>query len=255
MKRVLLLAALFATSTLNAQNQDKPSAGLKTRDVAPAPAAASVNSADVAETQQQKLQLPTGTAVKMRLTEALSTDGNKAGDNFSGRVSEPVMFEGKTVIPVGATIEGHVTRVSSPRRIKGRPEISLHPEAVTFPDGKMLSMSAVIVDSQMDGTTVNDEGQIKGSGHTRGDLIEMGAGTAGGLFIRLRGAAHTAGCLTIGALAGGAKGAFIGAAIGGGAAAIHWLTKHHSTELPAGTELVMEISSPMTLSAGGGAGR
>ena len=112
---------------------------------------------------------------------------------------------------------------------------------VTFPDGRMLSMSAVIVDSQVDGTTVNDEGQIKGSGHTRGDLIEMGAGTAGGL--------------TIGALAGGAKGAFIGAAIGGGATAIHWLTKHHSTELPAGTELVMEISSPMTLSAGGGAGR
>jgi len=241
MRKALLLAALFAASTLYAQDADKPSAGLKTRDVAPAPAAASVNSADVAETQQQKLQLPTGTAVKMRLTEALSTDGNKAGDNFSGRVSEPVMFEGKTVIPVGATIEGHVTRVSSPRRIKGRPEISLHPEAVTFPDGKMLSMSAVTVDSQMNGTSVNDEGQIKGSGHTRGDLIEMGAGAGGGL--------------TIGALAGGAKGAFIGAAIGGGAAMVHWLTKHHSTELPAGTELVMEISSPMTLSAGGGAGR
>jgi hypothetical protein len=241
MKRVLLLAALFATSTLYAQNEDKPSAGLKTRDVAPAPAAANVNSADTDSAREQKLQLPTGTAVKMRLTEALSTDGNKAGDSFSGRVSEPVMLEGKTVIPVGATIEGHVTRVSSPRRIKGRPEISLHPEAVTFPDGKMLSMSAVVVDSNMDGTTVNDEGQIKGSGHTRGDLIEMGAGAGGGL--------------TIGALAGGAKGAFIGAAIGGGAAMVHWLTKHHSTDLPAGTELVMEISSPMTLSAGGGAGR
>src|SRR3954468_8277720 len=241
MKRVLLLAALFATSTLYAQNQDKPSAGLKTRDVAAAPATENMNSTAAETSSEQKLQLPTGTAVKMRLTEALSTDGNKAGDSFSGRVSEPVMLDGKTVIPVGATIEGHVTRVSSPRRIKGRPEISLHPEAVTFPDGKMLSMSAVIVDSQVDGTSVNDEGQIKGSGHTRGDLIEMGAGAGGGL--------------TIGALAGGAKGAFIGAAIGGGAAAIHWLTKHHSTELPAGTELVMEISSPMTLSAGGGAGR
>lgn len=240
MKRFLLLASLLAVSTLYAQ--EKPSAGLKTRDEAPAPAAANVNAADVAETpQQQKLQLPTGTAVKMRLTEAIYSDANKAGDSFSGRVSEPVMLDGRTVIPVGATIEGHITRVSSPRRIKGRPEISLHPEAVTFPDGRMLSMSAVIVDSQVDGTSVNDEGQIKGSGHTRGDLIEMGAGTAGGL--------------TIGALAGGAKGAFIGAAIGGGAAMVHWLTKHHSTELPAGTELVMEISSPMTLSAGGGAGR
>jgi hypothetical protein len=221
--------------------EDKPSAGLKTRDEAVA--SESVNTTDSSMTSERKaaLQLPTGTAVKMRLVEAISSDGNKAGDSFTGRVSEPVMLNGLTVIPVGATIEGHVTRVSSPRRIAGRPEIALRPEFVTMPDGKMLGMSAVVVDSQMDGTTVNDEGQIKGSGHTRGDLIEMGAGTAGGL--------------TIGALAGGAKGAFIGAVIGGGATAVHWLTKHHSTELPAGTELVMEISSPMTLSAGGGAGK
>src|SRR3954468_18515844 len=180
MKRVLLLAALFATSTLYAQNEDKPSAGLKTRDAAPTSAAANVNSADTDSAREQKLQLPTGTAVKMRLTEALSTDGNKAGDSFSGRVSEPVMLEGKTVIPVGATIEGHVTRVGSARPIKVRPEMCSHPEAVTFPDGKMLSMSAVVVDSQMNGTSVNDEGQIKGSGHTLGDLIEMGVGAGGG---------------------------------------------------------------------------
>src|SRR4051812_34759457 len=147
MKKSLLFAAFLTASTLYAQ--DKPSAGLKTRDVAPATNAENMNSANAEMPREQKLQLPTGTAVKMRLTEALSTDGNKAGDSFSGRVSEPVMLEGRTVIPVGATIEGHVMRVSSPRRIKGRPEISLHPEAVTFPDGKMLSMSAVVVDSQM----------------------------------------------------------------------------------------------------------
>jgi hypothetical protein len=239
MKRFLLFASLLATSTLYAQ--EKPSAGLKTRDTVPAPPASKVNPVKSEKSAEQRLQLPTGAAVKMRLVEAISTDGNKAGDGFSGRVSEPVMLDGKTVIPVGATIEGRVARVSSPRRIKGRPEISLHPESVTFPDGNTLNMSAVIVDSNMDGTSVNDEGQIKGAGHTRGDLIEMGAGAGGGL--------------TIGALAGGGKGALIGAAIGGGAAMVHWLTKHHSTELPAGTELVMEISSPMTLSAGGGAGR
>jgi hypothetical protein len=241
MKRVLLVASLFAATIAYAQDDAKPSAGLKMRDEAPV-AQSNVSSNESSATMSAaKLQLPTGTAVKMRLVEALSSDGNKAGDNFTGRVSEAVMLDGRTIIPVGATIEGTVTRVSSPRRIKGRPEISLHPESVTFPDGKTLNMSAVIVDSQMDGTTVNDEGQIKGSGHTRGDLIEMGAGAGGGL--------------TIGALAGGAKGAFIGAAIGSGAAMVHWLSKHHSTELPAGTELVMEISSPMTLSASGGASR
>src|SRR5438270_2764339 len=114
MKRFFLLASLLATSTLYAQ--EKPSAGLKTRDVAPSVTTSNTNSSGAETAKEQKLQLPTGTAVKMRLTEALSTEGNKAGDSFSGRVSEPVMLEGKTVIPVGATIEGRVTRVSSPRR-------------------------------------------------------------------------------------------------------------------------------------------
>src|SRR5205085_9574032 len=127
MKRFLLLAALLAASNVYAQNGDKPSAGLKTRDTVPAATTANVNSNDTETAREQKLQLPTGTAVKMRLVEAISSDGNKAGDSFSGRVSEAVMLDGNTVIPVGATIEGRVAHVSSPRRIKGRPEISLHP--------------------------------------------------------------------------------------------------------------------------------
>ena len=97
MKRSLLLASLLATALVYAQDEAKPSAGLKTRDEAPV-AASNVNSTDAAASSEQKLQLPTGTAVKMRLVDALSSDGNKAGDNFTGRVSEAVMLYGKTVM-------------------------------------------------------------------------------------------------------------------------------------------------------------
>src|SRR4051812_20069944 len=84
MKRFLLLASLLAASTLYAQ--EKPSAGLKTRDAVPATATTSnVSSSDTQATREQKLQLPTGSAVKMRLVEAISSDGNKDGDSFSGR--------------------------------------------------------------------------------------------------------------------------------------------------------------------------
>ena len=108
MKRVLLFASLFAAATVYAQ--DKPTAGLKTRDEAPAVQSAVTSTEN--NSAVDKLQLPTGTAVKMRLVEALSSDGNKAGDNFTGRVSEAVMLDGKTAIPVGATIEGTVTRAA-----------------------------------------------------------------------------------------------------------------------------------------------
>ena len=50
--------------------------------------------------------LPTGTAVKMKLETTLATFSSKAGDPFSARVTEPVVVDGKTVIPVGATVEG-----------------------------------------------------------------------------------------------------------------------------------------------------
>ena len=61
-----------------------------------------------------------------------------------------------------------------------------------------------------------------------------------------------------GAASGGMWGALVGllflnpllgAAIGAGATTIHWLTKHHSAVLPAGTELVMELSRPMVMSS------
>jgi hypothetical protein len=49
-------------------------------------------------------------------------------------------------------------------------------------------------------------------------------------------------------LAGG-KGVLIGGAMGATATLAHWLGKHRSAVLPAGTELVMELSHPLTLSA------
>jgi hypothetical protein len=47
--------------------------------------------------------LPTGTAVKMKLETTLATFSSKAGDPFSARVTAPVVVDGKTVIPIGAT--------------------------------------------------------------------------------------------------------------------------------------------------------
>jgi hypothetical protein len=55
--------------------------------------------------------------------------------------------------------------------------------------------------------------------------------------------------MLIGGLAGGGKGVLIGGAVGATATIAHWLTKHKSAMIPAGTELVMELSRPVTLNA------
>jgi hypothetical protein len=178
--------------------------------------------------------LPTGTAVKMKLETTLATFSSKAGDSFSARVTEPVVMDGKTVIPIGTTVEGRVTKANEPRRVAGRPTIAIFPENMVLPNGDKFTLNASLVDTNAGrGSDVNTEGQFKGAGHDGKDLTEIGMGTGGGMLI--------------GGLAGGGKGFLIGGAVGATLTVTHWLSKHRSAMLPAGTELVMELNRPMMM--------
>lgn len=183
--------------------------------------------------QQAAQSVPEGTPLKVRLETTLSTFSNKAGDPFTGKISEPVMVDGKSVIPVGATVEGRVLKVSEPRRIKGKPTIAILPEHVVMPDGQRYMLNAVLVDTNIPGTDVNQEGQFKGSGHDRRDQLEVGAGAAGGMLI--------------GGLIGSGPGLLIGGAIGAGAATGHWLVQTRSAVMPSGTQLFLELSRPLVM--------
>ena len=77
---------------------------------------------------QSNMSLPAGTAMMVKLETTLATFSNKSGDPFQGRITQPVTLNGKTLIPVGATVLGHVTKVSEPRRIAGKPTIGIFPE-------------------------------------------------------------------------------------------------------------------------------
>ena len=178
--------------------------------------------------------VPAGTALKVRLQTTLSTFSNKSGDAFVAQLTQAVTLNGQTLIPIGTTLQGRVTKVTEPRRIKGRPTIGMVPESVVLATGEKLPISATLVDTNLrDGSDVNEEGQFKGPSHDRKDLLLLGAGTGGGILI--------------GALSAGAKGSGIGAVIGGGAAIGYWLYQRNAAVLPMGTELVIELDGPMTL--------
>jgi hypothetical protein len=219
MKKLLALLLCLGALALPALAQETPAA---------------VTETEVAETPA--LRLPAGTSVSLKLETPISTSSSKPGDAFYGRVTQSVVHEGKIVIPVGASVEGNVVRVSEPRRIKGRPTIELQPNLIVMPDGSRYQIHAVVVDTDPSTKTqVNDEGQIKGGGVNTRDKVEIAAGTGAGL--------------TLGAIVGGPKGALVGATIGAGATVTRWLTKRKSAELPAGTEIVMELDRPVEMSA------
>ncbi len=184
---------------------------------------------------QTNMALPAGTAFKVKLENTLSTFSSKEGDPFSGRVTQDVVLDGKTVIPVGATVQGRVTKVNEPRRIAGKPTIGIFPETVVLPNGERYMLNATMVDTSLrNGTDVNTEGQFKGDGIDGKDLTEIGMGTGGGMLV--------------GGLAGGGKGLLIGGAVG---ATLPSRTGWEETSavLPSGTELMMELSRPLTMTA------
>jgi hypothetical protein len=202
-----------------------------------APAANDTSKATMTVNVAPMPALPMGTAVKMKLETILSTVANKPGDPFAGRVTEDVAMNGKIVIPVGSSIQGKVTRVNAERRYKGKPSLELHPEQVTTPNGDKYTLNAVVVDTdKASKTKVDDEGHIKGEGIDGRDKMEMAAGAGAGAGL---GALMTH----------SGKGALVGGIVGGTSAVIYWLSKHKHATLQPGTEIVMELSRPMTLNA------
>ena len=182
---------------------------------------------------QTNAPVPAGTALIVRLDTTLATFSSRVGDPFRASVTHPIVVNGQTLIPAGASVEGRVTKVSEPRRISGKPTIGILPEAVIMPNGERYYLDATLTDTNIKGTDVSSEGQFKGSAHDRRDTLEQGGGAAGGMLI--------------GGLVGGPAGVLVGGLVGAGATTGHWLAKHRSATLPAGTELTLELNRPMPM--------
>lgn len=55
--------------------------------------------------------LPKGTQITATVRQTLNTDKNRKGDAFSGRLAQPVIVDGMTVLPRGTPITGRITKL------------------------------------------------------------------------------------------------------------------------------------------------
>jgi type IV secretion system protein VirB10 len=179
----------------------------------------------------ETLAIPAGSTLHVRLITTLTTRTNQEGDPFSGKIVEPIIYQGVEVIPIGSILEGRVAYIKRPGRIKGAGEMRLVAETVTTPDNIKFTLAAGLEEAQgAEGARVKDEeGTIKGPGKsTKGAAVESGVGGAIGAGV--------------GAISAGGSGALYGAGAGAAAGLIHTLfKKHKDIILPQGTELTFVV--------------
>jgi hypothetical protein len=187
--------------------------------------------------QAETYNVAAGTKINCRLTQALSTKLNFQNDPFQARVSEPLFVNGTQVIPAGSTIDGRIAWLVRPGRIRGVGEMRLDIERITFPDGRSFTLNAVLTNAYgAPGAKVRDEeGYIKGPSSRLKDVQRVGLGMGGGGFVGL--------------IAGGAHGAVIGGAIGGGALLAESLRRRGTDlTLPTGTQLEYQLTRELAVS-------
>jgi hypothetical protein len=149
--------------------------------------------------QQPVVVIPRDTELVLELQGDLSTQQSREGEKFTARVVAPSEIN-------GATIEGRVTKVQRPGRIKRRSELSLSFDRIILSDTRWSNMSATLIEVMpVKGDNirrVDNEGTAIGQSSLRSDVIKVGTATGVGAVT--------------GAVIGGPVGAAVGAGVGAG---------------------------------------
>jgi hypothetical protein len=161
--------------------------------------------------------VPEHATIHVTLDQALASNRSKAGEHFAATVSQPVVVEGKTVIPRGARVDGLVADARGSGRLIGRARLQLALQTVEV-EGKDYEIRTASFHKV-------------GGDHKKRNFAWIGGGAGGGLLI--------------GALAAGAEGALIGGPVGAGAGtAVAFVTGRKDIKLPAETHLTFKLAEP-----------
>ena len=221
LNRLLVVLVVFtlwgcshSPSTVESTDASSGNAASSSMQMAPPPAPAQRAPAP------KPVVVHSGTVIAVTLDQSVSSKDANQGDHFEASVAEPVVVEGKAVIPKDARVSGTVILAKSAGRFRGNAELGLELDTVTV-NGKRYKVETKEVEEV-------------GKGRGKRTAIGVGGGAALGAIV--------------GAIAGGGKGAAIGAGAGAGAGtAGAAFTGNRDISIPAETRLHFRLSAPLEL--------
>jgi len=170
----------------------------------------------------QKITIPSGTALTIRLVDGIDSEKNQTGDTFHATLNGPLTINGDVVVPAGSDAQGHLASVKSAGKFAGQSEVVLQLDSITS-----------------GGNTYNiqtDQYTRQGSSRGKNTAEKVGVGAGIGAIL--------------GGILGGGKGAAIGAATGGGiGGGVQAATKGQQIKLPSETVLNFTLQAPVTVVA------
>ena len=114
--------------------------------------------------------IPAGSLLHVRLTCTLTSKTSKPGDPFTGIVTTPISVDGKEIIAVGSTVEGHVAFVKQSGRVSGVAQMRIVLDDIITTEDVKLALPAGLDDMNAGPcakTAGDDEGTIKGCGKSK----------------------------------------------------------------------------------------
>ncbi|MGH9402571.1 MAG: BON domain-containing protein [Terriglobia bacterium] len=191
-----------------------------------ASAAAPAPPAQLAPPAPTSVTIPAGTAVSVRMINAITSQTAQVGQTYSASLVAPLVAGDRVVIPQGANAKVRVALVTSAGRYQGRSELKL----------ALVDISYNGVDYPVQTGYFDKQGASRG----KNSAEKIGGGAALGALL--------------GAVIGHGKGAGIGAAIGGAAGTVdQTATRGQQVTVPSETKIDFVLKAPLsvTLPSGG----
>jgi hypothetical protein len=128
--------------------------------------------------------LPSGTILIVQMEKPIDSRRSRVGDRFEASVATPIIdANGRTVVPEGAIVEGHITTVQ-PARWRSRSGLIGVSFDTLLLDGKRIPLPGSL--EPMDDRTrkqLDMEGNIRGGNALKRNFLFIGGGAGGGAVV------------------------------------------------------------------------